>query len=313
MSVPLPSLREIHFLAGLPAVRRRVAYPLRDTAKEPGLFGPHSVTWRVLATPLLVLGGSRALLMQVANPLVAQGVLDHSNVREDPFRRLTNTVTWVYTVAFGTGAEADRAIRRLRAVHERVRGTLAPENATVAYRAGTPYAASHPTLMLWVHATLIDSMLVLHESLLSPLSIGDGNRFVREWNPVAERLGVDATSLWQTREGMRAYIAAELSSGRVTPGEGSREVADTILESPLPGAPGLVWPMLHLFSIALLGDRLRDGYGLEWNAAQRVAHRALRGLVSGVLRLTPAQMRSAKVATYAGRRTRGQFRHVDPA
>ena len=35
-----------------------------------------------------MLGGGRALLMQVAHPLVAAGVAEHSGYREDPWKRL---------------------------------------------------------------------------------------------------------------------------------------------------------------------------------------------------------------------------------
>lgn len=312
VSVPLPSLREMHFLSGLPGVRRQVAFPLRDTGVDPGLFGPGSVTWRVLATPLMVLGGTRALLMQVANPLIAEGVLQHSNVHSDPFRRLTNTATWVSRVAFGTTAEADAAVRGLAAMHRRVNGTLGPEHATAAYPAGSHYDASQSELLRWVHATLIDSMLVTHETLVGRLTAAEADRFVREWNPVAERMGVPVGGLWQTREELRMYVAGELLSGRLEVGAGSREVSSTVLESPLKAAAARsAWPMLHLLSVGLLGEQLRNAYGLEWGSSQRFSQRALVRTLRGLLRVTPAPLRRAGVATYAVRRSRGDFAAFD--
>src|SRR4051794_13960545 len=77
-------------LPGLPAPPL-----LRDRDPEAGLFGPGSVTWRLVREPLLLIGGGRALLMQLAHPLVAQGVVEHSDFERRPFDRLLHTVRWV--------------------------------------------------------------------------------------------------------------------------------------------------------------------------------------------------------------------------
>ena len=57
-----------------------------------------------------MLGGGRALLMQVAHPLVAAGVVAHSDYRENPWERLERTMSAVWTIVFGNRAEADRAV-----------------------------------------------------------------------------------------------------------------------------------------------------------------------------------------------------------
>src|SRR3979411_1403988 len=104
--------------------------PLRDPTPDPGLFGPESVTWRVMREPLLILGGGRALLMQAAHPLVAQGAIDHSTYRRDPLGRLQRTITWVTAVTFGTTAEAREASRLVNRLHQRVGGDLPRGHAT---------------------------------------------------------------------------------------------------------------------------------------------------------------------------------------
>src|SRR2546429_361088 len=80
-------------------------------------------------------------------PLVAAGIVDHSDHATDPLRRLVRTMGALYPVVFGTRAEADAVAARVRAVHAHVRGE----------RDGVPYAASDPELALWVHATLVDT------------------------------------------------------------------------------------------------------------------------------------------------------------
>ena len=57
------------------------------------VFGPGSLTWRVNGEAVLLLGGGRALLLQVAHPGVAAGVAEFSNYREDPCAASTGPLT----------------------------------------------------------------------------------------------------------------------------------------------------------------------------------------------------------------------------
>src|ERR671930_365555 len=89
-----------------------------------GYFADDSVIRRVSRELLLLLGGGRALLMQVAHPLVAAGVAEHSDYREKPWRRLEQTMNAVWSLVFGTRAEADRTSARVRSLHSTVHGRL---------------------------------------------------------------------------------------------------------------------------------------------------------------------------------------------
>src|SRR5436309_8596940 len=92
---------------------------------DAGLFGPGSVTWRVNREGALLLGGGRALLLQVAHPLVAAGVAAHSRFRSEPLTRLRRTLDRMLTIVFGDAVEALAAVRDIERVHSRVRGALA--------------------------------------------------------------------------------------------------------------------------------------------------------------------------------------------
>lgn len=303
MSVAMPSAAEIRFLLGLPGADPR-SLPLRDRDADPGWFGPDSETWRVLGTPLLLLGGTRALLMQVAHPLVAEGVLQHSDVAGDPFGRLMRTAQWVVAVAFGTTAEAERAVRITGAVHKRVTGTLPAENATVRVPAGTPFDARDPELVRWVHATLVDSFLAAHEALRGPLPAHRADRLVREWNRVAVAQGVAPDKLWRSRAELRRYVEEQIARGPVHAGAGSRAVARTVLDSPFPHAAARrAWPAVHLFSLGLLSPELREQFGVRWGAADRVAHRAVTASLRATLAVTPRRLREPAVVTFARRRS----------
>src|SRR5262249_32614605 len=127
-------------------------------ASRDGYFAPESVIRRVGNSPLTpLLGGGSAVLLQVAHPLVAVGVVEHSDYHNDLWSRLLGTLRALYLITYGTREEADRAGAIVQAVHTRVRGTTASQFGV--FPPGTSYSASDPGLMLWVHATLVYSSL----------------------------------------------------------------------------------------------------------------------------------------------------------
>src|ERR1700681_2524652 len=98
--------------------------PITAATPAAGLLAQDSVTWRVMAEPVLMLGAGRALLMQAAHPLVAEGAIEHSTYRTDPYGRFQRTVEWVTVVCFGTTAEARRACRQVNRLHGAVDGRI---------------------------------------------------------------------------------------------------------------------------------------------------------------------------------------------
>jgi uncharacterized protein (DUF2236 family) len=285
---------------------RMLPMPLRDRSPDPGLFGPGSVTWRVVAEPILVAGGTRALLLQVAHPLVAQGAIDHSTYRTDPYSRLLRTLEWVATCSFGTTAEARAACRAVNRLHGHVRGRLPRARATPAHASGRAYSALDPGLLRWVHATLVDTMLVTHDALIGGLTEAERDRFVREWNAVAALVGMPAGDRFRSRADLTGYIAAEIRSGRVTPGPGSREVAGTVLRPPLPSvlaAPG--WQLVLLAAMGLLPGEIRRAYRIPWSPLHDAAHGALTAGIRAALPRLPRRMRVSPACEWAVRRARG--------
>ena len=144
-----------------------------DRPEDDGYFGPASVTWRVSGDLSAPVAGLRSLLMQALHPLAMAGVDQHSDWRRDPVGRLAATSAYTATVTYGDRASADRAARRVRAIHEHVRGV-----DTVT---GLPYAAGDPALLLWVHAALVDSALAAIELFGTPLGEADADPTSPRW------------------------------------------------------------------------------------------------------------------------------------
>lgn len=173
-------------------------------AGEDGPLGPDSVAWRVHSDPSMFVGGLRALLVQTLHPLAMAGVADHSDFRNDPWGRLHRTSMFVSTTTYGSWPQVLDAVATVRRVHTRVRGT-AP--------GGTPYRASDPHLITWVHIAEIDSFLRAYQRYgRSPLSAAEADQYVAETATVAELLDADAVprsvaDLRALLEGYRAELA----------------------------------------------------------------------------------------------------------
>ena len=180
-------------LTGSDETRRR---PVDQQSRDPGLFGPGSVTWQVHSDASMLIGGLRALLLQTMHPLAMAGIADHSQYRTDPFGRLQRTGRYVGTVTFGSVIEVDAAIGGVRRGHERVTG-VAPD--------GRAYAANDPELLAWVHHTLVDSFLRAYQRYGTvPLDAAQADQYVAEQAQLATLIGAStpATSTAELRSWM---------------------------------------------------------------------------------------------------------------
>ena len=135
---------------------------------ERGLFDDTSWLRRISGESALLFGGGRALLLEVAHPLVAAGVAEHSRFETDPFGRLQRTLDAMSKLTFGSRDEALAAARFVERSHARVRGTLCEDVGP--FRAGTPYDGRDPVLVRWVWAQIAETSLVVYERLVESLS-----------------------------------------------------------------------------------------------------------------------------------------------
>ncbi|RDI99859.1 DUF2236 domain-containing protein [Dyella solisilvae] len=149
---------------------------------DPGIFGPHSATWRVHADfPGMLSGGLAALMLQTLHPLALAGVWDHSNFREDLVGRLRRTTSFVSGTTYAPRDQAQALIERVRNIHAQVRGVAED---------GRPYAADDPHLLTWVHVTEAYSFLQGYRRYSRiTLPAGAADRYYDEVRRVAEALG----------------------------------------------------------------------------------------------------------------------------
>lgn len=235
-----------------------------------GYFAPESMVRRLGNSPVTpFLGGGAAVLLQVAHPLVACGVVEHSGYDRDLWRRLARTLRALYLVAFGDRAEAECAGAAVQAVHARVHGRTRAQLGP--FQAGTSYSASDPELMLWVHATLVHSSLAAYERFVEPLTPAERERYHEEMNLVAVLFGTPAGVLPADYSEFRAYFEAQVYSDAITVTEHARAVAEVILAAPVPAPLRLLAPAHRLATAHILPARLRAQYGLRWTNLHELA------------------------------------------
>ena len=263
---------------------------------DAGLFGPESMAWRIDREVLVLAGGSCALLMQLAHPAVAAGVAEHSDFRRDPFARLRRTLTASYAVVFGSTARAERAIRRMNAIHAVVSGSV-PET-------GESYRALDPALLLWVHATLVDTALRVYDRFVAPLSLEEAERYHAEAREIALRLKVPEASLPRSLAELREEMARLIASGEVAVSPTARALAPAVLY-PTPFPPRPIWDLAHLVSLAVMPPAIRHGYGIPWSSGRERGVDVLAAATRNLLPFLPAPLRHVPAARSAERRLRG--------
>ena len=240
-----------------------------------GLFPIDSAIRRVDGEAALLLGGGRAVLMQLAHPLVARGVAEHSGFEADPFARLQRTLEASYTIVFGTAEEARRTAAVIVAVHDRV--------------TGEGYRANDPELLMWVHATLVDTALRVHARFLGPLPAAVAAEYYDQSSEVAAMLGVPRSVQPPDLTSFRVYMRTTIAGLTVT--DDARRLAASVLTPRLPLLLGPLGVVFRQVTVGLLPPPLRRQFGLGWDAAREAALRSTGGVVRLLLPRLPASLR----------------------
>ncbi|HEX8053837.1 MAG TPA: oxygenase MpaB family protein [Thermoleophilaceae bacterium] len=269
---------------------------------DPGLFGPDSVTWRVNREGVLLAGGGTALILQLAHPLVAAGVSQHSNYREDPWGRLYRTLDLTTKIQFGSTATAEEASARIRHTHGRVRGKS--DQAAGAYAEGTPYDARTHDLIMWVHATLVHTSLLVYQRYVRPLTIAEQRRYYEEQKLLGEKFGVPREHQPATYADFNDYFEAMLASERIAPTEALLDVVDAVMRPELPFVARPIVEALNLSTVGHLPTSLRDELGLPWGPHRARLFEASRLVLSAALPVLPKLLREFPPARSADRRVR---------
>jgi uncharacterized protein (DUF2236 family) len=269
---------------------------------DAGLFGPGSLTWRVNREGVLLLGGGTAIILQLAHPLVAAGVTQHSNYREEPWARLYRTLDMTTKITFGPTELAEDTARRLRHVHGLVRG-VTTESAG-RFPAGTAYDSRTPELRMWVHATLVHVSLLVYTRYVGSLTIAEQQRYYEEQKLLAEQFGVPREHQPDTFGDFNEYFHDMLASDRIAVTDALLDVVDATMRPPLPWVARPLVEALNLATVGMLPADLRTDLGLPWGPHRQRLFEAGRVVLSRALPVLPRLVREFPPARSADKRVR---------
>jgi uncharacterized protein (DUF2236 family) len=230
-----------------------------------GYFDEDSLLREVVGHRLTALSGPRALLVMAAHPVAFAGFFAHTGALDDPYARLRRTGEVLDAIAFGTKEEADRATRRVRAVHRSVHGELAD---------GTPYRADDPELLLWILAAMAESALVVYPRYVRRLSHDERDALWRDYRIVGRRFGLRERDMPRDVDAFDAYMAHMYASGDLVVTDAARELAkEIVMRPPVPLYMRPLRELVNQVTVGLLPATLRRQYGFSWDPLRAAAHR----------------------------------------
>jgi uncharacterized protein (DUF2236 family) len=235
--------------------------------QEPALVPPHSVSWRILKNPVaLFVGGTAAVILELAQPSVRAGVWEHSTFRKNPLTRLRRTGLAAMITVYGARSVAEPMIARVVRMHTSIQGTTA---------AGLRYSASDPGLLTWVHATAAFGFAEAYHRYVEPLSAKRFDDFYCEGAPVSRLYG--ALDAPQSMLQMRTLI--ESMRPHLTPSPIIFEFLQIMRETKaFPGPLRWMQPLLLRAAVDLIPESLRQHLGLSEFYGLRTHERRLTQL-----------------------------------
>jgi uncharacterized protein (DUF2236 family) len=262
----------------------------------------------------VLVGGPRALLLQLAHPAVAAGVEQHSDYQSDALARGKRTFEAMCDIAFGDLDTALEVGRRVGHRHERVRGVIAGS--------GRPYHATDPELALWVLATLIDTTLHMFSVLVRPLSPAERQRYYVESLRTADLFGIPRERMPRDVEAFDAYVAAVLDGDTLAVGPFARAQLEFLRAQPistfvravlveevpwssvldLPLIRSSTMSLIQLVTAGLLPAPLRQAYGFPWGRRRQALYRSLLSALGTAYRALPGRVRFHPAYHHAMRR-----------
>lgn len=249
--------------------------PRNNKAKQytSGYF-PKETTLRLVHSNRSVglLYGQRSLIIGAADPRNYVGTSEHTTNKQAPFARLARTAQSFETIYFGDTEQVDVLLEHIYTAHRKVRGEL--KEPAGAYKAGTPYSALDPAMMLWTVVCLADSAQTLYELLVRKLTDGEKEQLWQDYLRFGELFGMSRADAPQTYANYREYMNDRLNSQYLYLTKAAAFMGKLVcFHVPV---PFVLRPFMSLANVILRGalpQQVRELYGLPWNPWHRLVFR----------------------------------------
>ena len=265
----------------LAAVQKTVGDP------RAGIFGPGSVSWKLNRESAVFLGAGRAALLQLAHPWVTHALDQHSRTLNDPIGRFHGTFRVIYTMLFGSLAQAETAARGLHTLHTRIRGQV-PENAAT-HHAGHHYEANNVDALTWVFATLVESAVLAYNFALPPLTGAECEHYYAETKCMAALFGIPSAVLPADWSAFTEYCRTMQASPVLGVDPLARGMAHRLLAGSGSGVRPPAW--YRALTAFWLPPRFREEFALEVSTREEQMVERTRRWLPPLYRRIPPRLR----------------------
>ena len=265
---------------------RLATLAVKAPSEREGVFGPHSMRWRVDREGALFLGAGRALLLQLAHPWVAAAVAQHSRALDDPIARFHATFAVVFAMVFGRLSEALAAARALHRRHAVIRGHLGETASNCP--ASALYAANDRAALKWVHSTLVETALKTC-ALVRPLNCEERDGYYAESRRFAGFFGLGPDEVPSDFNAFSAYCDAMVKGDTLSVGPRARAIATRLLAGANGGIVVPTW--YRALTAELLPAPLVEAYGLSLGARERLLSARAVDLIRRIYPRLPERLR----------------------
>jgi uncharacterized protein (DUF2236 family) len=284
------NLDEKAVLAATPATESRTATP-ENAEKSVGrqaidpfspLFQPEEMR-KIVQEGILLSGGAVAVLLQIANPGVGQGVNEHSNFAYRPVDRLRTTMTYVYCMVYGTVEEKRAIVDMVHRAHQPVKGE--------------GYTADDPELQLWVAATLYATALDIYQKVFGTMDEAHADLIYQQYAVLATTLRVPAEMWPVDRKAFWEYWDTMIKSLPITP-HALNVAKDLLYNKKAPLWIRINMPLIRLATAEWLPPHLRDAYGLKTSKTRRAVYEILQSFTRSIYPHMPMAIRQYPMKYY---------------
>ncbi|MGI8771859.1 MAG: oxygenase MpaB family protein [Acidobacteriaceae bacterium] len=267
-----------------------------------GFFGPNSVTWQVNRESAVFLGAGRAALLQLAHPWVAASLAQHSKLMTNAIGRFHSTFRVIYTMLFGSRAQAMAASQQLYRRHTEIRGEL--PRAIGTRPRGEQDEANEVAALRWVFATLVESAVLAYELVMPPLSPSEREQYYTESKRMAALFGIPRGALPEEWASFARYAAEMMESPLLGVDEDGRALGHSVLS----GVGTWIHPprWYRALTAFWMPPRLRTAFALPFGAPEEAALLRATRWLPRVYRCTPHAVRFVGPFHEAEARLRGR-------
>lgn len=264
LPLPGPLSRRLDLFALKLSQPKGMTFDFSTPKGEPALVPADSVSWQVFKNPVTVfIGGIAAVLLELAEPHVRDGVWQHSSFRTDALTRMQRTGLAAMITVYGARSRAEAMIEGVNRRHGSVTGLTVE---------GKPYRADDPILLDWVQATAAFGFMEAYHRYAHPLPDEARNRFLAEGKAAAKLYG--ATNAPTSIPEMNMLF--NVMRSRLVKTEIVFEFLDIVGKVPaLPAALRPFQKLLITAAVELLPGWVRDRLGLRQSWSLTPWQRAL--------------------------------------